>query len=253
MRQNVERICSTCSCQRPLAPNRVEGEPFTALFGTAASFTGARWRTTGGRMRKLKLNLESLAIESFAIETTDARPRGTVAGHLVPAETYDCGYTEGECHGGSGGADLRADLRLHLRVRPVWARLHHLQLRRRLLTAAAARTREGLASTIDAGPSSIRGAPAPSPLPHSGPMPRSASVAATPSARDWRRRSDGSPCVAAGRAPPAEPPIRPSRRGGAGLPRTFRRRPRGGAGRYWFHPPARRTRWRPSSRRPPWR
>src|SRR5207244_4359695 len=90
-------------CRRSFAPYRAWGDPCAGPLRSAASLTCAGWRRTGGRMRKLKLDLESLTIESFATELADARPRGTVAGRMVPADSYDCGYTEAECHGGGGG------------------------------------------------------------------------------------------------------------------------------------------------------
>jgi hypothetical protein len=57
-------------------------------------------------MRKLKLELEALEIESFSTHKDNGRPRGTVAGHLVPADSYDCNYTERECGGGGSGSGL---------------------------------------------------------------------------------------------------------------------------------------------------
>jgi hypothetical protein len=59
-------------------------------------------------MGKLKLDLGMLYVQSFATAKASVSRRGTVKGRMVPADTYDCGYTEAECHGGGSGSGLTA-------------------------------------------------------------------------------------------------------------------------------------------------
>jgi hypothetical protein len=63
------------------------------------------WKTDVERLFAL---LEEIGLERFLklTERADAKPRGTVAGRMVPADTCDCGYTEAECHGGGSGSGL---------------------------------------------------------------------------------------------------------------------------------------------------
>ncbi|HEX8391505.1 MAG TPA: hypothetical protein VF665_04025 [Longimicrobium sp.] len=54
-------------------------------------------------MKKLKLNLDQLHVQSYTTGTDEAAGLGTVQGNMRVAPTSECGYTEEECVPGGGG------------------------------------------------------------------------------------------------------------------------------------------------------